>query len=218
MGMPIQHRNSRILFIKIPPLFFFESVNIAKSDLTITDIQRSLQLGGSGLSSDNFTIKAADGVPALTINGKRTVTLNTQVTGSAGFSVYAAGVLAQLVNQTGTIFPKPVKTNNITTEDSALSGTGLGLLISSGFGGSGTWNYQPTTGAVQLKKSTSETIPSANADGFSYYPKETGGVKHVTFINSNGDSIDLRKQDLPASPTNAEIATFLSNIGLANLI
>lgn len=38
------------------------------------------------------------------------------------------------------------------------------------------------------------------------------------FTNDNGDEIKLYKQDLPTSPTTAQIATLLSNLGLANLI
>lgn len=43
-------------------------------------------------------------------------------------------------------------------------------------------------------------------------------VGRPNFILDNGDIISLYKQGLPTNPTTAEIATLLSNLGLANLV
>ena len=64
------------------------------------------------------------------------------------------------------------------------------------------------------------TIPTAlPTDHFGMYSADiTAGNAAPHFRTENGSVIKLYKQDLPTSPTNAELATFLSNLGLANLI
>jgi hypothetical protein len=64
------------------------------------------------------------------------------------------------------------------------------------------------------------TAPSANiVDRHYYYSADiTAGNAAPHFRTENGSVIKLYKQDLPTNPTNAELATFLSNLGLANLI
>jgi len=64
------------------------------------------------------------------------------------------------------------------------------------------------------------SIPSTNvADSFQQYSADiTAGNAAPHFRTENGSVIKLYKQDLPTNPTNAELATFLSNLGLANLI
>jgi hypothetical protein len=57
------------------------------------------------------------------------------------------------------------------------------------------------------------------ANAFQQYSADiTAGNAAPHFRTENGSIIKLYKQDLPTSPTNAELATFLSNLGLANLI
>jgi hypothetical protein len=56
-------------------------------------------------------------------------------------------------------------------------------------------------------------------DAFQLYSADiTAGNAAPHFRTENGSIIKLYKQDLPTNPTNAEIATFLSNLGMANLI
>ena len=64
------------------------------------------------------------------------------------------------------------------------------------------------------------TIPSTcPINHFAMYSADiTAGNAAPHFRTENGSIIKLYKQDLPTSPTNAELATFLSNLGLANLI
>jgi hypothetical protein len=64
------------------------------------------------------------------------------------------------------------------------------------------------------------TAPSANIVNRHYYYSAdiTEGNAAPHFRTENGSVIKLYKQDLPTNPTNAQIATFLSNLGLANLI
>jgi hypothetical protein len=64
------------------------------------------------------------------------------------------------------------------------------------------------------------TAPSANRiDHHWYYSADiVAGNAAPHFRTENGSVIKLYKQDLPTNPTNAEIATFLSNLGMANLI
>ncbi len=191
--------------------------NISNSDLTITDLQRILQLGGAGSPIDEFSIQDYLGVNAFSVNGRRSIVVNTQVTGSTGFAAYCNNVLGLLVNHVNTVIPTTLQTNRITTESSLLPGTGL--LVSSSLGGSGTLFYQPNNGYLQMKPHGSNSpIPPTNAQLFGFFPNTTSGVVHPSFINGNGDQIDLVKQDLPSNPTNSEIAIFLSNIGFANLI
>lgn len=73
-------------------------------------------------------------------------------------------------------------------------------------------------GAISLKNAA--VIPSANTgDRFMFYSADIiAGNAAPHFRTENGSVIKLYKQDLPTSPTNAELATFLSNLGLANLI
>jgi hypothetical protein len=63
-------------------------------------------------------------------------------------------------------------------------------------------------------------IPTGTAvDHFAMYSADiTAGNAAPHFRTENGSVIKLYKQDLPTNPTNAELATFLSNLGLANLI
>lgn len=64
------------------------------------------------------------------------------------------------------------------------------------------------------------TVPSANITDRHYYysADQTAGNAAPHFRTENGSVVKLYKQDLPTNPTNAEIATLLSNLGLANLI
>jgi hypothetical protein len=64
------------------------------------------------------------------------------------------------------------------------------------------------------------SIPSTNiANSFQQYSADiVAGNAVPHFRTENGNIIKLYKQDLPTNPTNAQIATFLSNLGLANLI
>jgi len=58
-----------------------------------------------------------------------------------------------------------------------------------------------------------------NTDSFQQYSADiTAGNAAPHFRTENGSIIKLYRQNLPTNPTNAEIATFLSNLGLANLI
>ena len=60
---------------------------------------------------------------------------------------------------------------------------------------------------------------TTNTDSFQLYSADiTAGNAAPHFRTENGSVIKLYKQDLPTNPTNAELATFLSNLGLANLI
>ena len=64
------------------------------------------------------------------------------------------------------------------------------------------------------------TAPNTNhTDIFKIYSADiVAGNAAPHFRTENGSIIKLYKQDLPTNPTNAQIATFLSNLGLANLI
>jgi hypothetical protein len=58
-----------------------------------------------------------------------------------------------------------------------------------------------------------------DVNSFCFYSDDiTAGNAAPHFRTENGSIIKLYKQDLPTNPTNAQIATFLSNLGLANLI
>jgi hypothetical protein len=60
---------------------------------------------------------------------------------------------------------------------------------------------------------------TTNTDSFQQYSADiVAGNAAPHFRTENGSVIKLYKQDLPTNPTNAELATFLSNLGLANLI
>jgi hypothetical protein len=64
------------------------------------------------------------------------------------------------------------------------------------------------------------TAPTASfTDRYLQYSADiVAGNAAPHFRTENGSIIKLYKQDLPTNPTNAEIATLLSNLGLANLI
>lgn len=190
--------------------------NIGNSNLTISDNQRWLRLPNT-LTTTKFSIQDSTGAEAFSVNGNSTVTLRTKVTGSTGFAVYCNNTLVQLTNQTGTVFDRPVRVNNIQTEHSSLAGTGLS--IGTGLGGSAQLIYQPQNGYVTMSPHTSNSpVAPTIANGFGLYPNTTGGVLHPSFVMSNGNQIHLRRADLPTNPTNVQIATFLSDLGLANLI
>lgn len=72
-------------------------------------------------------------------------------------------------------------------------------------------------GAIYLPNGTAPT--ASITDGYKQYSADiVAGNAAPHFRTENGSVIKLYKQDLPTSPTNAEIATLLSNLGLANLI
>jgi hypothetical protein len=64
------------------------------------------------------------------------------------------------------------------------------------------------------------TAPTLSyTDSFQQYSADiVAGNAAPHFRTENGSIIKLYKQDLPTNPTNAQIATLLSNLGLANLI
>lgn len=70
---------------------------------------------------------------------------------------------------------------------------------------------------IQIQNGT-EPI-SGLTDAFKMYSKDiVAGNAAPHFRTENGSIIKLYTQDLPTSPTTGEIATLLSNLGLANLI
>ena len=72
-------------------------------------------------------------------------------------------------------------------------------------------------GVIYIPNGTAPT--DSITDGFKQYSADiVAGNAAPHFRTENGSVIKLYKQDLPTNPTNAEIATFLSNLGLANLI
>ena len=78
--------------------------------------------------------------------------------------------------------------------------------------------YSTATGSNWLGVKTG-TEPSGQTDAFQMYSADiVAGNAAPHFRTENGSIIKLYKQDLPTNPTNAQIATFLSNLGLANLI
>ena len=76
-----------------------------------------------------------------------------------------------------------------------------------------------TKSLVLFNGSSIPDTHSEKADSFEMYSDDiTAGNAAPHFRTENGSLIKLYKQDLPTNPTNAQIATFLSNLGLANLI
>jgi hypothetical protein len=73
-----------------------------------------------------------------------------------------------------------------------------------------------TNGGIEMYSSAQPSkydIPTCQM-----YGHTTGSDIHPRIRTQLGHFIDLRRQDLPTTPTTGEIATFLANIGLANLI
>ena len=111
------------------------------------------------------------------------------------------------------------------------------IAFVSGLGASNNLSVRPNFGSISLgsvsslgdggntiyiKTSTTagKLPPTASiADGIAFYSNDiTAGNASPHFRTENGSVIKLYQQDLPTNPTNAELATFLSNLGLANLI
>lgn len=88
-----------------------------------------------------------------------------------------------------------------------------------GYGGSFLQNGQRgairSDGSVTVTYLDSTSITEAST--FIMYGSKVSDKVVPTFITEIGDVIKLYAQDLPTSPTTAEIATLLSNLGLANL-
>ena len=79
-------------------------------------------------------------------------------------------------------------------------------------------SYSSTTGTNWIGVANG-TAPDGQVDAFQQYSADiTAGNAAPHFRTENGSIIKLYKQDLPTNPTNAQIATLLSNLGLANLI
>jgi hypothetical protein len=72
-------------------------------------------------------------------------------------------------------------------------------------------------GVFYTKNGTAPTTLAADTFGM-YSADIVAGNAAPHFRTENGNVIKLYKQDLPTHPTNVELATFLSNLGLANLI
>lgn len=73
--------------------------------------------------------------------------------------------------------------------------------------------------ALNIYNSTNLPIETNYVDSFQIYSRDiTAGNAAPHFRTELGHVIKLYRQDLPTNPTNAEIATLLSNVGLANLI
>lgn len=73
-----------------------------------------------------------------------------------------------------------------------------------------------SNGSIEMYASTTPSkfdVPTWNMWGHN-----NGTDIHPRIRTQLGHLIDLFRQDLPTNPTTAQIATFLSNIGLANLI
>lgn len=144
------------------------------------------------------------------INGKLEIDGNS-VGFSSGITLKTNGVTVLSLDQFGSRLFGAWYTNVL----NASGNSAINIGSQSG-GGNGTISIHPFNGYI--------TIPGSNPTeplqslGTSWFPRNTAGITHSCFKNSNNDVIELRKQDLPANPTNAELATFLSNIGLANLI
>ena len=96
---------------------------------------------------------------------------------------------------------------------STLTGSG----IQSAFGGIASAGFFMKNSAGY---DGSGTIPTATPiDHFIMYSADiVAGNAAPHFRTEDGSVIKLYKQNLPTNPTNAEIATLLSNLGLANLI
>lgn len=74
-------------------------------------------------------------------------------------------------------------------------------------------------GTLGMFNQAGSTVYTQKADSFEMYAKDiVAGNSAPHFRTEAGDLIKLYKQDLPTNPTNAEIATLLSNLGLANLV
>jgi hypothetical protein len=96
------------------------------------------------------------------------------------------------------------------TATTALQVYGGTLQLSSGLN---------ATDGTNVFSITNGTAPSVNyTDSFKIYSADiVAGNAAPHFRTENGSVIKLYKQDLPTSPTAAQIATLLSNLGLANL-
>jgi hypothetical protein len=81
----------------------------------------------------------------------------------------------------------------------------------------GTQFEAAATNCITTHNGTAPTVGIIDASVM-YSADIVAGNAAPHFRTENGSVIKLYKQDLPTNPTNAEIATFLSNLGLANLI
>lgn len=80
-------------------------------------------------------------------------------------------------------------------------------------------NLENTADRRVLRIANGVAPTTSKADEIKFYSADiVAGNAAPHFRTENGSVIKLYKQDLPTNPTNAEIATFLSNLGLANLI
>lgn len=95
------------------------------------------------------------------------------------------------------------------------------FIIGGGKGNLGVGGYNPTgRSETNTIFQISGTAPTTSiVDGFQQYSADiTAGNAAPHFRTEGGNIIKLYTQNLPTTPTTAEIATLLSNLGLANLI
>ena len=191
--------------------------NIGNSDLTI-DVAgvRKLVLGGF-LSSDGFAISKADETKDFfTINGSGNAIMNLEAVGfNTGLQIKVNGLNRIQSDQYATRMFGQVYTDT-------MNGNGSNQIVlnSQSSGGTGGFIMHPYHSYITINaNSFLNKVEPSTGTNFSLFARETGtGDIYPTFLLSNGDTIELYKQDLPATPTTTQIATLLSNIGYANLI
>lgn len=180
-----------------------------------------------GNSQDNNWIKF-DGV-------------STNILGQGGIRIYSgqgSGVLAATIASTGSSFATSLsstelrslttRAETITTPFTTLPQARYNLTIKGQEAPTTTFLYTPTPVIIQGGLPREDTTGQGH-EGAGVYIKDWKKVALGTpvledlAIFKNGKigfygSVGVEKQSLPANPTNAELATVLSNLGLVNLI
>jgi len=174
---------------------------------------------------------SADTANLFEFSGDGTFRLGGTTSNQNGFSYLTDGRLFMAKSGSNFIELNPSAANRLySTNGWEFEAVGTGKYLT--FAANGAVRMRMIDGTIQIGSfNTSDnatntmyflngTAPNTNhTDIFKIYSADiVAGNAAPHFRTENGSIIKLYKQDLPTNPTNAQIATFLSNLGLANLI
>jgi hypothetical protein len=174
---------------------------------------------------------SADTANLFEFSGDGTFRLGGTTSTTNGFSYLTDGRLFMAKSGSNFIELNPSAANRLySTNGWEFEAVGTGKYLT--FAANGAVRMRMIDGTIQIGSfNTSDnatntmyflngTAPNTNhTDIFKIYSADiVAGNAAPHFRTENGSIIKLYKQDLPTNPTNAQIATFLSNLGLANLI
>ena len=212
--------NIQIVTTSVGALMDFNGGGVRRVRIDSRSSEPTLQVRAQGALSTDIAFRvrnSADTENVFQVNGLREV----QINGGAFYLYQYGSVSGQRItfgkSDSGMIMgieSLAIMNTNDNRNNALLLNKGAGNNI---FLGSISKPYTAGQGnAIYQAVNTTINPTIANAASTGVYNFGSGNTYYVK--TPDGSVIKLYKQDLPTNPTNAEIATLLSNLGFANLI